>query len=73
MFVYFSVCASGRNANTFFVMLTWIVNLQRAGFVSHTFWKILCVCVFCAVREPDGLSLLVGPPFAPVPVATIDK
>jgi translation initiation factor 2A len=25
------------------------------------------------VREPDGLSLLVGPPFAPVPVATIDK
>ncbi|CAM6047215.1 unnamed protein product [Sphagnum compactum] len=25
------------------------------------------------VREPDGLSLLVGPPFAPEPVATIDK
>ncbi len=49
----------------------WICN--ELGFDSHTFLKILCVCVFFAVREPDGLSLLVGPPFAPEPVATIDK
>ncbi len=73
MFVDFSVCASSRNANTFFVTLTMDCEFDELGFDSHTFLKIFCVCVFCAVREPDGLSLLVGPPFAPEPVATIDK